>query len=185
MKRNPNKRMIAAVPESELLDTLIDVASESFDVRVTIAESAAEAIDLDQIRRHDLIVAATSLPDMDTLDFIREIQFRHRRPVVLVGGSPDVQLLIGAMRLGVSDVIPSPVATSVLFQAIARAMRGSVESDHRHHREQRLRSLVRRVLSERRELQQRMELVCHDMVGAHKRLFHRVLSWETDTGFDR
>ena len=41
-----------------------------------------------------------------------------------------------------------------------------------------LRQLVRRVLSERRDLNRRIDLVCKDLVGAHRRLVQRVLATE-------
>jgi hypothetical protein len=41
---------------------------------------------------------------------------------------------------------------------------------------QRLRRLLRRLLRERRELRQRTELICRDLVGAHRRLVDRVLT---------
>ncbi len=47
-----------------------------------------------------------------------------------------------------------------------------------------MRELVRRVIRERRDLNRRVELVCRDLVGAHRRLVTRVLSSE-GTGLER
>ena len=45
-------------------------------------------------------------------------------------------------------------------------------------RYRRLRELVHRVIRERRDLNRRIELVCRDLVEAHRRLVHRVVESE-------
>jgi hypothetical protein len=41
-----------------------------------------------------------------------------------------------------------------------------------------MRELVRHVIRERRDLNRRIELVCRDLVEAHRRLVHRVVEFK-------
>ena len=65
-----------------------------------------------------------------------------------------------------------------LFDAAERALRGYEVRRQHQAKYRRMRDLLRRVIRERRDLNQRIDLVCRDLVGANRRLVHRVLDFE-------
>jgi len=89
---------------------------------------------------------------------------------LIMTGQPTLGRAVEAMRLGAVDLFTKPFdllrLTTVVKQTLA---------DHRAHRRQgqrleRLERLAKKVIRERKELQQRVDLVCRDLVGSYRDL---------------
>ena len=169
-------KILVVMHDATTLEILVDAAARDFNAQVTWANTGSDALDIDCVDFHHVVLAGVCLPDMSGLDLARQILHLRHRPVILVGADPTVEDAIRAVRLGVSDFLPAPVDVEHLFTAIGTALRRSAAERRRIRREHRNRSLIRRVLRDRRNLNQRIDLICRDMVGAHRRLFHRVLT---------
>jgi len=168
-------KIMVVEPDSEILEILVAALSERFDAHLTCVDSAESCLDVEVVDPHDLIVAELDLPDTSGLDLAEQLMALSHRPVVLLADDPTTEQAIAALRLGVRDLFAKPFPVSRLLDASQHALCGHhMRREHavKYHR---MRSLVRTAIRERRELNKRIELVCRDLVGAHRRLAHRVL----------
>lgn len=178
MNRREQEKVLAVVRDTAVLEALVDAATATFNAQITCVARGKDALDIDRVDSHHLVLTEHALPDMSGFELAGTLLAVRRRPLILIGGEPSVDELLRAMRLGVSDYLPAPVDTDHLRLTVMKCLHGAALERRRNHRERKLRSLLRRVLSDRRNLNQRMDLLCRDMVGAHRRLLHRVLADE-------
>lgn len=157
------------------LAQIVDATNRLAGTLVTCAASAADALDIDCIDPHQLVIVTEHLPDMPGLDFARNVLALRTRPVVLIGESPRPGDIIHALRIGVADYVLTPLDPEYLRETVGRCLRCEQATERDARRRQNHRALLRRVLRDRRKLTQRIDLVCRDLVGAQRRLFHRVL----------
>lgn len=175
-------RILAVVRDTNAFDTIVDVATHSFAIPVTRVAGAAEALDIDKIEQHDVVLADFAPGDMSGIELATRLLARGRRSVLLLAERPSLGDALSAMRVGVCDVLVTPLEHRPVFEALGRALRREELARREVHRSGRVRALLRRVLHDRRGLNRRIELLCRDMVGAQRRLFHRVLSNENNSG---
>ncbi len=165
------------------LAQIVDTTNRVVGTVVTCAASAADALDIDCMDPHHVVIATDRLPDMPGLDFARNVLALRTRPVVLIGETPRSGDIIHALRIGVADYVLTPLDPEYLRETVTRCLQCELATEREARRQQNHRALLRRVLRDRRKLTQRFDLVCRDLVGAHRRLFHRVVDGgQTDPG---
>jgi DNA-binding response OmpR family regulator len=169
-------KIMIVEPDAELLEILVSGFSARFDAYLTCVPDATACLDAELLEPHDLVVAALDLPDSDGLALSEHLATLGPRPVILLASDPDSNDVLTALRLGVRDVLCKPFPLAELLDSADDALRDYTL--HRQHmaKYHRMRELVRHVIRERRELNRRTELVCKDLVGAHKRLVTHILS---------
>lgn len=87
----------------------------------TAVSSAEQALTTMGTTRYDLILTDFSLPDQDGLDIIRVAKSLNAdRPVVMISGQGDMEVVIQAMRSGVDDFIPKPFKPAQLISIVQR-----------------------------------------------------------------
>jgi DNA-binding NtrC family response regulator len=92
---------------------------------VDSADGAAKAGQLMARCHFEFMVVDTGLPDAPALDWIAGLQRDGVAPRILLSAErPDAQLLIEAMRRGVSDVLERPFEVDALLAALQRAGSG-------------------------------------------------------------
>jgi FixJ family two-component response regulator len=155
-----------------LMSGLID----RFGSEITCVATVSDGREEDTRRAHDVIITELELADGGGLELARHLTDRRRASVVLLGEAPTPSAVLEAMRLGVRDMLVKPFRVHELLDAVERILMADETRSARHREMQRLRRLLRRLLRERRELRQRTELICRDLVGAHRRLVDRVLT---------
>lgn len=173
----------SAIPQKILLvesnpraiETLIDAFVERFDCNITCVSTAEDALDVDMLEPHSIVVADTDLDGMDALTMATRLTELNPRPIILLDSNPNVANVVESMRAGVVDYFAKPVDINVLLDSMEDALADYQAYRDLQTRYQKMRGLVRRVIRERRDLNQRVELICKDLVGAHKRLVMRVL----------
>jgi FixJ family two-component response regulator len=79
------------------------------------------------------------------------------------------------MRLGVRDMMTKPFDLSHLTSTIKQLLDEQRQQQAKQQRSHRLRTLAGRIVRERRELRQRLDLLCRDFVHAHQRLAEKVV----------
>ncbi len=104
MSANHPNRILAVAQDAGVLQTLVDRA-QLLNAHITPAATGTEAIDIDAVEVHNLVIAGVRLPDMSGCDCAGEILSRHRRPVILIGDDPAADDVIRALRLGVADFL--------------------------------------------------------------------------------
>ena len=165
-------------PDADLLEMLVASLARRFDAQIRCVSDAESCLDAELAGPHDLVIAELALRDAHGLDLVSRLTAISHRPVILLANDPTCDEVIEAMRLGVRDVLRHPFPIDDLLDAVNRLLHGQGIRRQRAARYRRMRELVRRTVRERRDLQQRIELVCRDLVGAHRRLVHRVLDAE-------
>ena len=169
-------KILLVEPDPTCIEILVRSLSGRFNAHITCAPDSESCLDADLLAPHELIIAELKLGQSDGLELIKKLLSLSFRPVILLADEISCGQAIQALRLGVRDVFHKPFAVERLLDAAGDALRThQVQRQHvvKYHR---MRELVRRVIQERRDLNRRVELVCRDLVGAHRRLVKRVLS---------
>lgn len=177
MADKPHKIMLVE-GDPEILEMLVSALSARLDAQLTCVSSAESGLEADIADPHDLVIIELELDDGSGIELAERLCMLAPRPIILLADELTTQDTIAAMRLGVSDLLMKPFPLTELLDAAGEALRR--HDVHQAHlaKYRRMRALVRRVLRERRAMHQRMELVCQDLVAAHRRLMHRVLALE-------
>jgi DNA-binding NtrC family response regulator len=175
----PAKAKILLVDnEPATMEMLVEVVVRHLNAQITCVATAEDALDIDVLEPHDALIAEINLPKMDGVTLAQRILEQRRRPVILMSNDPNLGQAIGALRAGATDFFTKPFAIECLLDSIVRALAQADEQHRQVQRYHRLRRLVRHVIRERRELNDRVDLICRDLVGAHRRLVHRMLDRE-------
>jgi DNA-binding NtrC family response regulator len=176
-----NCKILLAEADPRILEMLVQSFVKRFDAHLTCAGTAEDALDVEVVEPHDIVVAELDLPGMDGLTLARHLLDLSNRPVILLAEEPALSHAIEALRLGVRDFFPKPFAIPDLLESMERALHEARTDYQFRLKHKRLRQLVRRVIGERRDLNRRIELICKDLVGAHRRLVQRVLAEQPTT----
>ena len=90
--------------------------------RVTIAESAEEALRHLVASRPDVLLVDVMLPGIDGLEFLRRIQdYTRQATIIVLSAHADIATAVEALRLGADEFLPKPVDVASLKRAINRA----------------------------------------------------------------
>ena len=171
-------KILLVEPDADVMQTLVAALSRRFDAYITCVADAESCLDTDMVEPHDLVIAEMDLPDSTGTRLAEQLTSLRSRPIILLGEDFVVEDTIEAMRLGVRDMFTKPFRVAGLLDSIDRALRGHqlhVQHGMKYHR---MRNLVRQAIRERRDLNRRIDLICRDLVGAQRRLVHRVLELE-------
>ncbi|MCB9850657.1 MAG: response regulator [Phycisphaerales bacterium] len=159
-----------------IIEMLVEAFVRRFSAHITCVSSGADALDVEMFEPHSIAIIDTRIDGMDAITLATRLRELSDRPVILMGSDPTTADVIEALRGGVTDFFIKPFQIEALLDSAADALarhRRDCDRTQRHHR---TRQVLRKVIRERRVLNQRVELICKDLVGAHKRLANRVLS---------
>lgn len=173
MKQRP-VQILLVEPDAELAELLDRCLQGAIWSQVTWVTSASEAMREELTARHDIIIAAMTLPDAEGLALIRELRATNHGPVILLAEHPTTDEAIEAIRLGVTELVIKPFDICDLVEVVRRAAERQLKRRHNRARQRRLRRMVSRIIRERRDLRQRMDLICQDLVHAYRSLAQKV-----------
>lgn len=161
--------------DADLAEIIDDALHEVMSVQVTYTDSVDEVLREERSHKHDLVIVNWKLADGDGLELLRQLRISNQCPVILTGDKPTVEQTIEAVRLGARDILVKPFDPVVLAESARAAVR--IEMIHRRQRSRyrRLRILTGRIIRERRDLKDRIELICQDVVRAYRRLAQKVV----------
>ncbi len=159
---------------SEMAAALSGHIMTNLDADVTVVDTIEGARAMAASTAFDLFVAGERLPDGDGLSLLDEKDNWSGTPLVLVDDQLDGQRTLAALRRGALDVLTPPIELDRLLAVIRRAVKGEQSRQRREARAKRLRRLSSRLISDRRELRQRVDLICRDLVEAYRRLAEKV-----------
>lgn len=173
MDSRPHKILLVE-PDPQLVELLVASLVHRFNAHVTCVAGGVDCLDTDIIEPHNLVISELDLPDMDGVLLADRLNALRQRPIILLADDATATQAIDAMRVGVCDMFEKPFPVDRLLEACARGLDGYELRRQSRARQMKLRRIVRRAIRERRDLHRRIELICRDLVGAHKRLVHRV-----------
>lgn len=179
-------------PDGGIMDLLVDALVRQLECQITCVTRVEDALDVEMLEPHDLVIAAMEAPasredhsialldepGLSSADPIASMTSLSRRPVILTCSEIAAETALRALQFGIRDVFVKPFPLLTLVRAAQAALLGYTMQREHAQRHARMRGLIRRLLRERREMRRRMELVCKDLVGAHRRLVRRVLAAE-------
>jgi DNA-binding NtrC family response regulator len=171
-------KIMLVEPDARVMEMAVECLTRRFGARITCTAGGEDALDIEIVEPHDLVIADIDLPGMDGIALAAHLKELSDRPVILTSGRPTLSQAVESVRLGVSDFLSKPYAMSGLLDSAEKALRLYRATCRQKRRYRQLRQMTKRVLSQRRELNQRIDLICRDLVGAHRRLVCRVLETE-------
>ena len=90
--------------------------------RVELAFSGEDALRKTFEKRFDLFILDYKLPGISGLSFLKHIKTEQKEiPVVMISAYTTVDIVIEAMKLGVSDFVPKPFTPNELSSVVASA----------------------------------------------------------------
>ena len=176
--RAQRHKILLVEPDADIVEILVAALTRRFDAQITCVADAKSCIDTDLAEPHDLVITELELGDSDGLRLTRDLAVLGTRPFILLADEARCEDAIEAMRSGVRDMFCKPFPVARFLDAAERLLNENEVRRRRAAKYHRMRELVRRVISERRDLKRRIELICRDLVGAQRRLVHRVLESE-------
>jgi len=171
-------RILLVEPDPEIMELLVSALVRRLNAHVTCVTDAEDCLDIEMLDPHDLVIAELELEKMDGIELTERLSELSPRPVILLADRPGKSQLLKALRAGACNLFPKPFRVARLLNAAEQELKLYRAQRQERARYRELRGLVRHVLRDRRTLNQRVELVCRDLVGAHRRLVSRVLEVE-------
>lgn len=93
--------------------------------QVFTAENGSEGMFEVRVHCPDLILLDLGLPDMDGLDFLKELRREYMTPVIVLSARYDELDKVKALDLGANDYVTKPFGTAELQARIRSAIRNS------------------------------------------------------------
>jgi two-component system response regulator RegX3 len=119
---DPETKILVVEDEESFVDALlVGLKREGF--RVTVARDGAEALDLFDVVRPDLILLDVMLPRVSGIDVCREIRTRSRVPIIMVSAkTAEIDKVVG-LEVGADDYVPKPYRLRELVARMRAALR--------------------------------------------------------------
>ena len=109
------------------------------DHLVTGVENGEQAIGTCQDQEFDCLLLDWKLPDQSADELIPELQdLQPDKPIIIVTGYGDVEMVVSAMRNGVYDYLEKPINPSVLRATLARVAERQQNLEQLHEVHERL-----------------------------------------------
>lgn len=163
--------LIAAVDSQTVAATASQIVTR-LSANITIVDSLEEARVLIASEAYDVVLTTRTLRDGSGFALIKSLG----TPVVLLSDTDDAARTVEAFRAGAADVICVSGDATESIGRIERVIRNGRRQRHTLHRNRRLRRVSKRLIRDRRELRQRVDLICRDVVEAYQRLAEKVVT---------
>jgi DNA-binding NtrC family response regulator len=177
-------RILIVADNAEVTALLAKELVCNLEADVTVADTLEEARALAASDGFDVIIAQEQLPDGDALTLLGEEGPSFDAAVVLVGDDSDAQTVLSALRKGACDIVPQPIDERHLLATVRKAAEARRRRRHAAARSNRLRRISSKLVRDRRELRQRVDLICRDLVSAYRRLAKKVVGVQNATFAD-
>lgn len=104
--------------EPSVGEMLIDMLSPCYE-EVVFTDSALQAKELIHKRSFSLIISDVQMPQLPGPDFVRLVRALGRlEPIIFLTGNATKDLVLSALRLGVSDVIEKPFDHEQFYRSL-------------------------------------------------------------------
>jgi len=167
--------ILIVADDTEVSAAIIQHAVGQLDADVTLVDSISDACAAAASTAFDLVLASAQLSDGDATALL-EAEDAVAAPVIVIDDRLDGDRVLSAMRLGAADIICRPIDFDYLTRRIRHLVREHRTGEHESRRAARLRRLSSQLIKDRRELRQRVDLICRDLVVAYRRLAEKVVS---------
>lgn len=174
-------RIILAEPDSGIAEMFTESLIRHFNPYLTCVFNGTDLLDEVMMRRVDLIITELQLPGLHGRKLIRSLSEMTDVPVIVTATHPTIRDAAECVRMGAVDLLVKPFAIRQLLTRSQEAISMHRRSMRRRSRNRQVRALARRAIRQEKELTKRLNLVCKDLVAAHRHLVHRVLEQTAPT----
>jgi DNA-binding NarL/FixJ family response regulator len=150
------------------------LSDENYDV-VGVA-NGRDALGAIAVRRPDLVLLDLRMPEMDGLEFLREIRGRNdQTPIVVLSGGSSVEDAAAALRLGAWDYLIKPIGdlnhlNHVVMRCLERAQLLAENQRYREHLEREVESRTQALDAANRELGQKNIALREVLAAVHEQV---------------
>ena len=125
----PQTTVLVVEDEESFVDALlVGLRREGF--RVKVARDGAEALDLFDVVRPDLVLLDVMLPRVSGIDVCRDIRARSQVPIIMVSAKTgEIDTVVG-LEVGADDYVPKPYRLRELVARMRAALRRAPTEDH-------------------------------------------------------
>lgn len=176
------RTILIVEPDRATAEIFAESLIRRYHCEVGCVAKAARALEAELAAPHDVVVASLETRDLPGAELARQLFEIAPRPVILTARSLDVDVALLLMGLGLRHVLKRPFTIQDLYERVDAAFSAYTLGMTRFRRHRQVRDFARRLLSQHRVQQERLDVVCRDFVGAHRRLVRRMLSVEEPGG---
>ncbi len=163
-------KILIVEDDVDIAEMLQDHLEYSMSAETTLAYSAEQAIELDLIDPAEILIIDYMLPDTDGVELIKSLNGNDVRPAIFITGHATLGRAINAMRCGAIDMFVKPFDLQTITTKIAQAVEAYRHQQLRFKRLQKVRSLSKQVIKDRRQMRRKLDLVCRDVVSSYRDL---------------
>ena len=120
-----HKLSILLVEDEKNICDFISTSLSAQDYRISTAHTGKEALPIITSQCPDLILLDLGLPDMDSMESIRQVRTWSSVPIIVLSARTQEQEKVRALDLGADDYLTKPIGTSELLARIRTALRHS------------------------------------------------------------
>lgn len=171
-----NLQILIVADEPDTAAMLATHIMTNLDANVSVVDTIEEAQLMAASEAFDLILAQERLGDGTAIGLAGDSESAPVTPLVIVAPEADVERVRSAFRDGAADVLDSAADGESVLACIDRVVRRCRQNQSRTRRSHRLRRVSTRLIKDRRELRQRVDLICRDVVDAYRRLAEKVVT---------
>jgi len=174
-------RVLIVADGAETIVTLTARIVTEFNANVTVVNTLGEARALVATEAFDIVIASQDLPDGVGLSLLQEHNAAFDAPMVLLERDLDAHRIMAAFREGVVDVFPQPIDQERLMRVIGEAVRGRHDREDDPATTEPTRGTSTQLVQDQRELRQRVDMICRDLVNAYQGLALKVVAMDNVT----
>ncbi len=171
-------QILIVADDAEVVTRITNDIVCNLSANVNIVDSLIEGRAMARSSEFDAILVATVLPDGDGLSMLDEPLQSPETPIIFLGDGLRSERMLSAFRNGAKDILPATCEKNQLLGCIRKAVEEYRMRRHVYGRAKRLRQLSSKLIRDRRELRQRIDLLCRDLVFAYRRLAKKVVGIE-------
>lgn len=168
-------RIMFAAENTPATMQMLQNAVTKLNADIFLVDTMEDARSLATQEQFDVILAAAKLSDGQGIDLLRT-GIAADTPFILIEDTLDAERILEAMRLGAADVVHPQHTADQVISTIEQAVRRGRLCRRNIRRTQRLRRMSSKLIRDRRELRQRVDLICKDLVVAYQRLAEKVVA---------
>jgi FixJ family two-component response regulator len=175
-------RVLIVARDKQVRTTLASLVSDD-PMMSEFVSTYAQALDALN-EPFDLVISERHLPDADAFELMRLLEAEHpNTKVILLESNPTADDALRAMRLGATDMLPLPIREEEILASMHMALDRARRARAQERETQRLRRVCRRLNASRREINDQVDSMCNDLVGAYQELADQVSSMSIASEF--
>ena len=126
---NNNRYKVLLVEDDPNIRTLVATLLENAQYQVLLAHTCSDAQLLFDSHRPDLVILDLGLPDIDGIDFIKDIRELSGLPIIVLSARTSESDKVAALDMGANDYMTKPFGTEELLARVRVALRNSRQKE--------------------------------------------------------